>query len=1635
MDSVVNQTLQDIEIICVNDGSQDASVEILEEYAGRDSRITIINKENGGLSSARNAGMKHAHSEYIAFVDSDDWVELDTFERAYNAMRESGADLVCFYAQIEIENHGAENESMAQTRMYHSIKRNGLYEVSNELLLDATVTAWNKLYKRSIIEENQLIFPEGKLHEDMWFTPVYYALCEKVYYIDGYLYHYFQRSSSIIGKYGTRISKARLDKIEVACRLYHYYAGHGFLPEYRAFFSTFLFWAIEEVYLKADIRDRLHVLRYSTEQVQEMDLSLLDDSRGIFHNLKDENYTAIPCFKGTVCISDTVGKSENSRIDQMELITEADLEIKKHTALVIECNNCHGEVIGGYVKYLLDLDYYVDVLITPNLAWMKPLARLTDERLRVWVLEEAELNPFFNMREKLELYGRILITSHIVYVPPDEGWDWKERTVFEQYPALNPWRDKIILVEHHAGRLDEDFLRRDKVVMIEDFFGNPDHSIACNPHYFGDVRLTSKNSGCVKFITVGMLSSGRKNFDLLIEAVDRLAEDNIINFKIIVVGGEGQFPELPNRIKDYFDLRGRLEFPDMFSAMEEADFFLCLLDPENPAHTRYIIDGTSGSFQLIYGFAKPCLIHAAFAGKRGFNNHNSLVYDANNQFAPRMREAVEMSAENYSIMQGELKKIEASVYIQSLETLKRVCMPVTQLKNKKHRKMTGRLGEVYDIYTFAKDHALLESWRPVIKAKFESFLEEDYYRGSWAGRIRVLRKASSIAKRIEADETGPRDDLTALLETLRRRNYGRLLFLDIWKSFSCGPVRAILCRTQEGKALLLTDFLGIPGVFNITFAKPIGRFLRKWKRRFENYNPVALLRQFNRMKDQIVELDGHLNAVYQIANSNREGLNRVTEELSGTRQRVDSAHDRISQVNDWLNETNKWVENTNNRIDEANKLVDETSKWVEGHQEWLSGVQAQVNATKNQADEQHKWLDGMQNQLFETQGFVGETKLRVDSVDNRITQVNSWLNETNQRVENTNNRIDDTNKRVDSNQERLSDVQNQVTGIREQVAVVKQQVDTARNQADEQHKWLDGIQAQIDVARNQADEQHKWLDGMQKQVGDNQKGLEGIQNQVVEVHGRLEEAQNQLLAAYGQLSTTQNQLFEMQGLAGETKQRVDSADNRIAQVNDWLSETNKRVENTNNRIDEANKLVDDTNKRVDGNQELLSDVQNQVTGTLEQVAVVKQQVDTAKNQAESDHWWINSIEQQFKKHEIVNNQFITEYVTRKKAEVLANLSENNTEEKYGPFKYNKAVADTLAGIGEFYFLPNNGNFGDVVIAGAEYQFLNHLGCAYRTFDMYAEKLPENKNLCLVYGGGGLFVKYYDYHIVSDIFKSPNLEKIVILPSSFFECDELLSIFDKRFTVFCREKRSYDYCVKYKKKNKTGAAFILSDDMAFNLDLKLLKSRESENIVTNVLSMPEQFLGKLYEDYGLCMHIRANAVRAFAEKTVTLEDGRRLGYLLRSDVESVSEVDGEIRGKCVDLSSLTWTSCADAGVVKVLTAVFAEVVNTLDIVVTDRLHVGIMAAMLGKRVYLLDNSYGKLSGVYEQSIAGLPYVSLIKDVAEVRLADGEYGPVGADLSLFEHRYTFDDFFAVYFSVANLNPVVCNSIFSWGGGGDA
>lgn len=184
LDSLVNQTLKDIEIIIVNDGSQDGSENIIKEYEKKYSNIIYVEKENGGLSDARNYGLKYAKGEFIAFLDSDDYVDYTIYEKMYKKATDENADYVeCDFYWV-----------------YPDKKKEDIgvrYTNKKEMFISARVVAWNKLIKRERIKD---LFPIGLNYEDIEFFYKLLPNIKKFSFVEEPLIYYIQRESSIINK-------------------------------------------------------------------------------------------------------------------------------------------------------------------------------------------------------------------------------------------------------------------------------------------------------------------------------------------------------------------------------------------------------------------------------------------------------------------------------------------------------------------------------------------------------------------------------------------------------------------------------------------------------------------------------------------------------------------------------------------------------------------------------------------------------------------------------------------------------------------------------------------------------------------------------------------------------------------------------------------------------------------------------------------------------------------------------------------------------------------------------------------------------------------------------------------------------------------------------------------------------------------------------------------------------------------------------------------------------------------------------------------------------------------------------------------------------------------------------------------
>ena len=223
LDSVMNQTYKNLEIILIDDGSPDNCGKICDEYAQRDKRIIVIHKENGGLSAARNDGLRLATGEWISFVDPDDWCELDLYEKSIAKAIETSADMVIFSPyqnsrRKEERIHAFSTDFIAEDpKVIAQLQLSALsvyYTPFSEDHRWGQGFPWDRLYKSSVIKNNNLAFSEAvRANEDVIFNILVFQHVKKVAFFDSALYHWRMNPASIGHKYTP-------DRVEVDREIY-----------------------------------------------------------------------------------------------------------------------------------------------------------------------------------------------------------------------------------------------------------------------------------------------------------------------------------------------------------------------------------------------------------------------------------------------------------------------------------------------------------------------------------------------------------------------------------------------------------------------------------------------------------------------------------------------------------------------------------------------------------------------------------------------------------------------------------------------------------------------------------------------------------------------------------------------------------------------------------------------------------------------------------------------------------------------------------------------------------------------------------------------------------------------------------------------------------------------------------------------------------------------------------------------------------------------------------------------------------------------------------------------------------------------------------------------------------------------
>ena len=239
LDSIINQTYKNLQIVCVNDGSTDGCPAILDEYAARDSRVCVIHQKNAGLGAARNVALAVCRGEWVMMCDSDDWMELHAVERMCRLVEGHDCNIGVYGHYVRYEDTGAVKNVVPLL----PVSESGVYKIDEELVawVIPHCYAWNKIYRREMLASRGLLFSEGVYYEDVSFALIAFlsSIGEQVVVCNEKLYNYRQRQGSILDKVRKGAPKA-LDLLLEGGKVLSWIEKHDMLHQCHIFILRML---------------------------------------------------------------------------------------------------------------------------------------------------------------------------------------------------------------------------------------------------------------------------------------------------------------------------------------------------------------------------------------------------------------------------------------------------------------------------------------------------------------------------------------------------------------------------------------------------------------------------------------------------------------------------------------------------------------------------------------------------------------------------------------------------------------------------------------------------------------------------------------------------------------------------------------------------------------------------------------------------------------------------------------------------------------------------------------------------------------------------------------------------------------------------------------------------------------------------------------------------------------------------------------------------------------------------------------------------------------------------------------------------------------------------------------------------
>ena len=330
--ALAGQTLVDIEVLCVDDGSTDGSDEILRRFAETDRRFRLFSQANAGPATARNLGLANASAPYVMFCDADDRYEADYCRRMLEIMEREQVDVVVCRARTVVEDKNVGSCRRAAGDLAYNSSYTGRFDLDKNMLLNTGVVLWNKIFKKSIIERQGICFPDGCEHDDDVFWLLYGMFAKTIFFLPDMLYNYRIRAGSIMGNYFDCRPKDKYDRFKICNFAYSFLQNKRMAPGTLPVFAEFCRRQAEMMFFELFAPEELRTVARKLNRIQREYL-FVEHGEKLFSAKKQGMETAgMAAYVGYWLLSKISFGADRLRFREKKKTIRAQLKVKRFLA-------------------------------------------------------------------------------------------------------------------------------------------------------------------------------------------------------------------------------------------------------------------------------------------------------------------------------------------------------------------------------------------------------------------------------------------------------------------------------------------------------------------------------------------------------------------------------------------------------------------------------------------------------------------------------------------------------------------------------------------------------------------------------------------------------------------------------------------------------------------------------------------------------------------------------------------------------------------------------------------------------------------------------------------------------------------------------------------------------------------------------------------------------------------------------------------------------------------------------------------------------------------------------------------------------------------------------------------------------